>query len=86
MCQSLYFVFSGVATEDAHACDITAIYIDKSGQLIFSEFRTDIFPEMFAVAVGTMIRTVGQINSQRGLIRDLLEYDIVIIIFQHRLH
>ena len=76
-------VFGGVTTHDKHAGDVASVNINESFDFIFCELLAYVLPEMFTMAVGTVIRAVCEVYCQTHFIRYFLKDDVIVVVFQH---
>lgn len=73
----------GIASHQRDAGDVLAVLRHKIVDCIGVQRHTDVLPQVAAVAAGTTAGAVGYVDGQGHLIRNLLENDIGINVFQH---
>ena len=47
------------------------------------EWRADVLPKMGTVTIGTVVRTIGQVDCKGRFVRNFLKYDVEIVEFKH---
>ena len=72
-----------ITTHKGNTSNVRAILADEIIDGIVIQGKSDVVPEIMAMAPGTMTRAIRDINCQCHLVRYLLEDNACIYIFKH---
>lgn len=79
--QRFHVVGLCVAPHEADAGDLLAVFVQQRIQRLFGQGMTDVFAQVRAVAAHAPVRAVGDVHGEGHLVGDLLEDDIVVVVF-----
>ena len=72
-----------VAPHEAHAGNLPAVFVQNPVQHVRIQRLPDVVAQMRTVTAYAPVRTVGEVHRKGHLIGNLLEDNIVVVVFQH---
>lgn len=81
LCNFLNLFLTAVSPHDAETGDGVAIFVQNRLYLLFGELCADVIPKVRTMASGAAVRASGNVDGKSYFVRDLLENNVVIVVF-----